>query len=167
MRLVLCDLVIAIVQEVNMSDHEDDMDVDGPASEDPVLFGSNSTASKGKRIVADLPVEAEDNLPWQVSAHFHSTTADCQTGWRNTVLTPSMMCQVIKIFLPPSTDSLSITCYNPCLWMDLELILKSAITSPPIIRSTRNWQDIYDSCSCSKDLWCEEHAANGPGIECF
>jgi len=51
-----------------MSDFEDDdMDIDGPPSKS-IQFTSNNTNAKGKRIVADLPVEAEDNLPW--SAHF-------------------------------------------------------------------------------------------------
>jgi replication factor C subunit 3/5 len=50
-----------------MSDFEDDdMDIDGPPSRS-VQFTSNNTDAKGKRIVADLPVEAEDNLPWFVS----------------------------------------------------------------------------------------------------
>jgi replication factor C subunit 3/5 len=48
-----------------MSDYEDDMDVDAPPSKDQgILFSSDNTAGKQKRIVADLPVEAEDNLPW-------------------------------------------------------------------------------------------------------
>ena len=47
-----------------MSDYEDEMDVDAPASKGFIHFGSENTAAKGKRIVADLPIEAEDNLPW-------------------------------------------------------------------------------------------------------
>ena len=47
-----------------MSDFEDDMDVDGPLPDRSIKFSSDNTAAKGKRIVADLPVEAEDNLPW-------------------------------------------------------------------------------------------------------
>ncbi|KAJ5649200.1 uncharacterized protein N7484_002923 [Penicillium longicatenatum] len=43
-----------------MSDYEDEMDVD--TSKD-VQFGSDNAAGK-KRTVADLPVEAQDNLPW-------------------------------------------------------------------------------------------------------
>jgi replication factor C subunit 3/5 len=40
-----------------MSDEEDDrMDID-------VQFGTNQN-EKGKRIARDLPVEAEDSLPW-------------------------------------------------------------------------------------------------------
>lgn len=51
-----------------MSDYEDEMDVDldGPSSKSAVQFNSDNTGSKGKRVVADLPVEAEDNLPWSV-----------------------------------------------------------------------------------------------------
>jgi replication factor C subunit 3/5 len=48
-----------------MSDFEDDMDVDGaPSHDQSIQFSSNNAAVKGKRIAADLPVEAEDNLPW-------------------------------------------------------------------------------------------------------
>lgn len=52
-----------------MSDYEDDMDVDvdGLPSKSTLQFSSDNTGSKGKRIVADLPVEAEDNLPWHVA----------------------------------------------------------------------------------------------------
>ncbi|GAB7362065.1 hypothetical protein MBLNU230_g2099t1 [Neophaeotheca triangularis] len=51
-----------------MSDYgdADDMDVDvapKPVSDD-IHFSSNNTDSKGKRSAANLPVEAEDNLPW-------------------------------------------------------------------------------------------------------
>ncbi|KAI1826812.1 P-loop containing nucleoside triphosphate hydrolase protein [Xylaria intraflava] len=45
-----------------MSDFEDEMDVDGPQSND-IIFSSDNTA-KGKRSAANLPVEAEDSLPW-------------------------------------------------------------------------------------------------------
>lgn len=44
-----------------MSDFEDAMDIDPPASS--IKFSAES--SKGKRITAaNLPVEAEDTLPW-------------------------------------------------------------------------------------------------------
>jgi hypothetical protein len=49
-----------------MSDYEDDMDIDGAPRTDSIQFSSENTAIKGKRIVADLPIEAEDNLPWRV-----------------------------------------------------------------------------------------------------
>ncbi|KAH8820675.1 P-loop containing nucleoside triphosphate hydrolase protein [Xylogone sp. PMI_703] len=46
-----------------MSDFEDDVDMDAPVSNDTVMFNSDNT-SKGKRSAANLPVEAEDSLPW-------------------------------------------------------------------------------------------------------
>jgi replication factor C subunit 3/5 len=43
-----------------MSDNEDDrMDVDST-----IQFSSNNVDVKGKRTHANLPVEAEDTLPW-------------------------------------------------------------------------------------------------------
>ncbi|KAI9671173.1 MAG: hypothetical protein M1817_003680 [Caeruleum heppii] len=48
-----------------MSDLEDDMDLDAPSStRDAITFSSDNTAVKGKRSAANLPVEAEDSLPW-------------------------------------------------------------------------------------------------------
>lgn len=47
-----------------MSDFEDDMDVDAPVVDSAIKFGSDNTDSKGKRSAANLPVEAEDSLPW-------------------------------------------------------------------------------------------------------
>lgn len=47
-----------------MSDYEDDMDVDAPVVNDTAMFSSENTATKGKRSAANLPVEAEDSLPW-------------------------------------------------------------------------------------------------------
>ena len=52
-----------------MSDFEDDeMDIDAPPVKESVTFSSNNTNSKGKRSAANLPVEAEDNLPWWASS---------------------------------------------------------------------------------------------------
>jgi len=48
-----------------MSDYDDDdMDVDVPSVKDSIMFNSNNTDAKGKRSAANLPVEAEDSLPW-------------------------------------------------------------------------------------------------------
>ncbi|TGO63684.1 hypothetical protein BCON_0011g00240 [Botryotinia convoluta] len=48
-----------------MSDYEDDMEIDvAPNASDSMIFGSDATTSKGKRSAANLPVEAEDSLPW-------------------------------------------------------------------------------------------------------
>lgn len=46
-----------------MSDFEDEMDVDAPAAADKSVMFSGET-SKGKRSAANLPVQAEDSLPW-------------------------------------------------------------------------------------------------------
>ena len=51
-----------------MSDVDDDMELDAQPVEDAVMFNSDNTAVKGKRTAANLPVEAEDTLPWSVSA---------------------------------------------------------------------------------------------------
>lgn len=51
-----------------MSDFEDEMDVDAPHVKESVLFSSDNTYSKGKRSAANLPVEAEDSLPWYLLA---------------------------------------------------------------------------------------------------
>ncbi|KAH8901973.1 P-loop containing nucleoside triphosphate hydrolase protein [Coniochaeta sp. PMI_546] len=56
-----------------MSDFEDEMDIDVPVSKD-VTFSSDN-AAKGKRSAANLPVEAEDSLPW-VEKYRPATLAD-------------------------------------------------------------------------------------------
>jgi replication factor C subunit 3/5 len=51
-----------------MSDFEDDIDMDvdgdGAKTKGDIQFSSDNTSSKGKRSAANLPVEAEDTLPW-------------------------------------------------------------------------------------------------------
>lgn len=47
-----------------MSDYDDDMDMDVAPARSDVIFSSDNTSSKGKRSAANLPVEAEDSLPW-------------------------------------------------------------------------------------------------------
>ena len=47
-----------------MSDFEDDMDVDVPAKSSEIQFSAAGDAGKQKRVVADLPVELSDSLPW-------------------------------------------------------------------------------------------------------
>jgi replication factor C subunit 3/5 len=48
-----------------MSDIEDEMDVDAPVADNSITFGGDT--KKGKRSAANLPVEAEDSLPWYVA----------------------------------------------------------------------------------------------------
>ncbi|KAF1850902.1 P-loop containing nucleoside triphosphate hydrolase protein [Cucurbitaria berberidis CBS 394.84] len=45
-----------------MSDIEDEMDIDAPVADNSISFGGDP--KKGKRSAANLPVEAEDSLPW-------------------------------------------------------------------------------------------------------
>lgn len=40
------------------------MDVDVAPTKTSVLFSSDNTTAKAKRSAANLPVEAEDSLPW-------------------------------------------------------------------------------------------------------
>jgi len=48
-----------------MSDYEDDeMDVDAPTVKESIVFNADNSNVKGKRSAANLPVEAEDSLPW-------------------------------------------------------------------------------------------------------
>jgi replication factor C subunit 3/5 len=49
-----------------MSDIEDEMDVDAPVADNSISFGGQ--AAKGKRSAANLPVQAEDSLPWCVQS---------------------------------------------------------------------------------------------------
>ncbi|KAK1834621.1 P-loop containing nucleoside triphosphate hydrolase protein [Podospora conica] len=57
-----------------MSDYGDEMDVDAPVTSRDVTFSADNTA-KGKRSAANLPVEAEDSLPW-VEKYRPATLAD-------------------------------------------------------------------------------------------
>ncbi len=45
-----------------MSDYDDEMDIDPPPRPEDVTFSAD--IAKGKRSAANLPVEAEDTLPW-------------------------------------------------------------------------------------------------------
>ncbi|KAK4227575.1 P-loop containing nucleoside triphosphate hydrolase protein [Podospora fimiseda] len=47
-----------------MSDFEDAMDVDAPILKNAAPISFSSEVTKGKRSAANLPVEAEDSLPW-------------------------------------------------------------------------------------------------------
>ena len=50
-----------------MSDfEEDEMEVDGHAEAEAMIFSAKAAEAKGKRNAANLPVELEDSLPWCV-----------------------------------------------------------------------------------------------------
>ena len=82
-----------------MSDYEDDdMDIDAPAVQSAISFSAES--SKGKRSAANLPVEAEDTLPWYDDLSMHpvcEVVADRKQGWKSTDQTHSQMSPDIKI----------------------------------------------------------------------
>ncbi|KKY22637.1 putative dna replication factor c subunit [Phaeomoniella chlamydospora] len=94
-----------------MSDFEDDMDVDDmPTSTTDIQFSSNSTAVKGKRIVADLPVEAQDNLPWVEK--YRPNTLDDVSGHQDILATINRFVEQnrlphLLLYGPPGTGKTS------------------------------------------------------------
>ncbi|EHY54167.1 Subunit of heteropentameric Replication factor C (RF-C) [Exophiala dermatitidis] len=94
-----------------MSDFEDDMDIDVPASKDKLIqFSSDNTAGKQKRIVADLPVEAEDNLPWVEK--YRPNTLDDVSGHKDILATINRFIEQNKLphlllYGPPGTGKTS------------------------------------------------------------
>lgn len=58
-------------ENITMSDYEDEMDVDAPVADTSITFGGDT--KKGKRSAANLPIEAEDSLPW----YGEGTTIPC------------------------------------------------------------------------------------------
>ncbi|KAL2004593.1 hypothetical protein VTN00DRAFT_3329 [Thermoascus crustaceus] len=92
-----------------MSDYEDDMDVDVP-SKDAIQFSSSDANAKGKRTVADLPVEAQDNLPW-VEKYRPNTLGDV-SGHRDIIATinrfiDSNRLPHLLLYGPPGTGKTS------------------------------------------------------------
>jgi hypothetical protein len=59
-ELIHASFSFGFVELPTMSDYDDEMDVDAPSKD--VQFSSESAGKK--RTAADLPVEAQDNLPW-------------------------------------------------------------------------------------------------------
>ncbi|EXJ92236.1 replication factor C subunit 3/5 [Capronia epimyces CBS 606.96] len=94
-----------------MSDYEDEMELDAPVSKDKAIqFSSDNTAGKQKRIVADLPVEAEDNLPW-VEKYRPSTLGDV-SGHQDIIATINRFVEQNKLphlllYGPPGTGKTS------------------------------------------------------------
>ncbi|KAL2436989.1 Replication factor C subunit 3 [Exophiala dermatitidis] len=94
-----------------MSDFEDDMDIDVPTSKDKsIQFSSDNTAGKQKRIVADLPVEAEDNLPWVEK--YRPNTLDDVSGHKDILATINRFIEQNKLphlllYGPPGTGKTS------------------------------------------------------------
>ncbi|KAM4059139.1 ATPase family associated with various cellular activities (AAA) domain-containing protein [Hirsutella rhossiliensis] len=92
-----------------MSDFGDDMDVDdAPAPSKDVLFSSE--ANKGKRSAANLPVEAEDSLPWVEK--YRPATLDDVSGHQDILATinkfiDSNRLPHLLLYGPPGTGKTS------------------------------------------------------------
>lgn len=92
-----------------MSDFEDGMDIDVPAPSKDVTFSSDNTA-KGKRSAANLPVEAEDSLPWVEK--YRPATLDDVSGHQDILATinkfvDSNRLPHLLLYGPPGTGKTS------------------------------------------------------------
>ncbi|KAE8447321.1 hypothetical protein EG329_010879 [Mollisiaceae sp. DMI_Dod_QoI] len=87
-----------------MSDYEDDMDVDGPIQRDTITFSSDNTNSKGKRSAANLPVEAEDTLPWVEK--YRPDTLEDVSGHQDILATINKLPHLL-LYGPPGTGKTS------------------------------------------------------------
>ena len=64
-----------LMNPAEMSDIEDEMDVDVPTtSKSSIQFSAAGDAGKQKRVVADLPVNIGDSLPWYGLVHVVTPT---------------------------------------------------------------------------------------------
>ncbi|KAL4737282.1 P-loop containing nucleoside triphosphate hydrolase protein [Aspergillus similis] len=93
-----------------MSDYEDNMDVDAPAPKNAVQFSSDNTGAKHKRVAADLPVEAQDNLPWVEK--YRPNTLDDVSGHKDILATINRFVEAnqlphLLLYGPPGTGKTS------------------------------------------------------------
>ncbi|CAH0014626.1 unnamed protein product [Clonostachys rhizophaga] len=91
-----------------MSDIENEMDVDAPAPSKDITFSSEVT--KGKRTTANLPVEAEDSLPWVEK--YRPTTLDDVSGHQDILATINKFVDTnrlphLLLYGPPGTGKTS------------------------------------------------------------
>ncbi|GES66346.1 activator 1 subunit 3 [Aspergillus terreus] len=92
-----------------MSDYEDEMDVDVPSKGD-VQFSSDNAGKKAKRPAADLPVEAQDNLPWVEK--YRPNTLDDVSGHQDILATINRFVEAnrlphLLLYGPPGTGKTS------------------------------------------------------------
>ncbi|EUC33905.1 hypothetical protein COCCADRAFT_94780 [Bipolaris zeicola 26-R-13] len=92
-----------------MSDIEDEMDVDAPVDKS-ISFGGDS--KKGKRSAANLPVEAEDTLPWYVVEKYRPASLDDVEGHKDIIATinkfvDSNRLPHLLLYGPPGTGKTS------------------------------------------------------------
>ncbi|THW83692.1 activator 1 subunit 3 [Aureobasidium pullulans] len=92
-----------------MSDYEDEMDVDAPATQPSIQFSSKSD-EKGKRSAANLPVELQDTLPWVEK--YRPNTLDDVSGHQDILATinkfvDSNRLPHLLLYGPPGTGKTS------------------------------------------------------------
>ncbi|GLI79803.1 subunit of heteropentameric replication factor C (RF-C) [Penicillium ochrochloron] len=90
-----------------MSDYEDEMDVDAPSKD--VQFSSESASGK-KRTAADLPIQAQDNLPWVEK--YRPNTLDDVSGHQDILATINKFVEKnrlphLLLYGPPGTGKTS------------------------------------------------------------
>ncbi|GIK00830.1 hypothetical protein Aspvir_004859 [Aspergillus viridinutans] len=93
-----------------MSDYEDDMDVDVPAPKSVIQFSSDNASKRAKRPAADLPVEAQDNLPWVEK--YRPNTLDDVSGHQDILATINKFIEAnrlphLLLYGPPGTGKTS------------------------------------------------------------
>ncbi|CAI6333489.1 unnamed protein product [Periconia digitata] len=91
-----------------MSDMEDEMEIDAPVADTAVTFGGDS--KKGKRSAANLPVEAEDSLPWVEK--YRPNSLDDVEGHRDIIATINRFVDTnrlphLLLYGPPGTGKTS------------------------------------------------------------
>jgi replication factor C subunit 3/5 len=93
-----------------MSDFEDEMDVDVPAPKSAIQFSSDNASKRAKRPAADLPVEAQDNLPWVEK--YRPNTLDDVSGHQDILATINKFIEAnrlphLLLYGPPGTGKTS------------------------------------------------------------
>ncbi|KAL7934886.1 hypothetical protein V8C35DRAFT_321587 [Trichoderma chlorosporum] len=101
-------LILATAIPAKMSDYEDEMDVDGPGPSADITFSAEAT--KGKRSAANLPVEAEDTLPWVEK--YRPVTLDDVSGHQDILATINKFVESnrlphLLLYGPPGTGKTS------------------------------------------------------------
>ncbi|KAL8936568.1 MAG: hypothetical protein Q9211_004121 [Gyalolechia sp. 1 TL-2023] len=93
-----------------MSDYEDEMELDAPPPKESITFSSDNTNAKGKRSAANLPVEAEDSLPWVEK--YRPNTLDDVSGHQDILATINKFVESnrlphLLLYGPPGTGKTS------------------------------------------------------------
>ncbi|KFX99539.1 hypothetical protein V490_01759, partial [Pseudogymnoascus sp. VKM F-3557] len=93
-----------------MSDYEDGMDVDAPVDLEDNAVTFSSKQSSGKRSAANLPVEAEDTLPWVEK--YRPDTLDDVSGHQDIIATINRFVETnrlphLLLYGPPGTGKTS------------------------------------------------------------